>query len=256
MIITGHQPNYLPYLGFFHKITMCDVFVIVDTVQYVKRGPFGWINRNKIRTPEGWIWLTVPVLSKGKYTQNIIDTMIDNAKPWEHKHWRSINLSYQKAPYFNLYKDFFQKLYETKWEKLADLNEAAIKYIISALGIKVEITKTSLIEAEGHASGQATGRSAGRLDRSAVADNGTDLIIDMCKKLGADTYVHGKHGKDYIDPSKFADNNIKCIYQEFNHPVYHQVYEPFIPEMSIIDLLFNHGPESLSVLIGSQPKPT
>jgi len=235
MIIAGHQPNYLSYLGFFHKITMCDVFVIVDTVQYVKRGPFGWINRNKIRTPEGWIWLTVPVLSKGKYTQNIIDTMIDNAKPWEHKHWRSINLSYQKAPYFNLYKDFFQKLYETKWGKLADLNEAVIRYIISALGIKVEITKTSLIKAEG---------------------NGTDLIIDMCKKLGADTYVHGKHGKDYIDPSKFADNNIKCIYQEFNHPVYHQVYEPFIPEMSIIDLLFNHGPESLRILIGAQPKPT
>jgi len=231
MIIAGHQPNYLPYLGFFHKITLCDIFVIVDTVQYVKRGPFGWINRNKIRTPDDWLWLTVPVLSKGKYTQSIIDTIIDNLKPWQHKHWRSITLAYQKAPYFHLYKDFFQKIYETKWERLADLNEVIIRYIISALDIKVEITKTSTIKAEGQ---------------------GTGLIVAMCKKLGADTYVHGKHGKDYIDPTKFADNNIKCIYQEFNHPVYRQAYEPFIPEMSIIDLLFNHGKESLTILKGNQ----
>jgi len=242
MIITGHQPNYLPYLGFFHKITLCDVFVIVDTVQYVKRGPFGWINRNKIRTPDGWLWLTVPVLSKGKYTQSIIDTMIDNLKPWQHKHWRSINLAYQKAPYFHLHKDFFQKIYETKWEKLSDLNEAIIRYIIPALGIKVEITKTSSIY------------NVETLQRCPPRQimSGTDLIIDMCKKLGADAYVHGKHGKDYIDPAKFTDNNIKCVYQEFTHPVYRQVYKPFIPEMSIIDLLFNHGTESLSILKGNQ----
>jgi len=239
MIITGHQPNYLPYLGFFHKISLADQperplgragkFVIVDTTQYVKRGPFGWINRNKIRTKEGWQWLTVPVLSKGKYTQRIIDTFIDNSKDWQHQHWRAISLAYQKAHHFNEHKNFFRKIYETKWEKLADISEAIIRYVIDALGIKIEITKTSVIGADG---------------------KGADLIIDMCKKLGADTYIHGKHGKDYIDPVKFADNNIKCIYQEFTHPVYRQIYEPFMPEMSVIDLLFNCGPESLNVLKG------
>jgi DNA-binding ferritin-like protein len=229
MIASGHQPNYLPYIGFFHKACLCDKFVIVDNVQYVKRGPFGWINRNKIRTSEGWLWLTVPVLSKGKYTQDIMDTMIDNSKPWQHQHWRTISLAYQKAPYFSEHKEFFRKIYETKWEKLDELSEVIIRYLIKALGIKAEIAKSSVIGAEG---------------------KGTDLIIDMCKKLGADTYLHGRHGKDYIDESKFADNNIKCLYQEFKHPAYKQVYEPFIEELSVIDLLFNCGPESLSVIKG------
>jgi len=238
MIIAGHQPNYLPYLGFFHKITMCDIFVIVDTVQYVKRGPFGWINRNKIRTKDGWVWLTVPVLSKGKFTQDIIDTMVDNSKPWAHKHWRSIEVEYQKAPYFAEHKDYFKSLYEQKWDKLSDLNESIIRYLISAFGIKVEITKTSVIGAQG---------------------KGDELIIDMCKRLDADSYVHGKHGKDYIDPAKFVDNKINCIYQEFTHPVYKQLHalnqsgsghESFMPEMAAIDLLFNHGPESLKIIKG------
>lgn len=229
MIITGHQPNYLPYLGFFHKISLAETFVLVDTVQYVKRGPFGWINRNKIRTSQGGQWLTVPVLSRGKFGQKIIDTMIDNSKPWPHQHGRAISLSYQKAPYFKDHQDFFHEVYQKKWEKLADLSETIIRYLINALGIKVNITRTSLIGAEG---------------------KGDDLIIDICKKLGADTYVHGKHGKDYIDPQKFADNHIKCIYQEFQHPVYRQLYEPFIPRMSVIDLLFNCGPESLRILKG------
>jgi hypothetical protein len=232
MIIAGHQPNYLPYLGFFHKITMCDMFVIVDTVQYVKRGPFGWINRNKIRTSggkDGWVWLTVPVLSKGKFTQDIIDTMVDNSKPWSHKHWRSIEVEYQKAPYFHEHKEFFRQLYERKTDKLADLNESIIRYLISAFGIKVEITKTSVLGAQG---------------------KGDELIIDMCKRLGADSYVHGRHGKDYINPVKFDDNKIKCIYQDFTHPVYKQLHEPFMPEMAAIDLLFNHGPESLKIIKG------
>ncbi|MBI4834012.1 MAG: WbqC family protein [Planctomycetes bacterium] len=229
MIISGHQPNYLPYIGFFHKASLCDKFVIVDNVQYVKRGPFGWINRNKIRTSEGWQWLTVPVLSKGKYTQNITDTMIDNSKPWQHQHWRAISLAYQKAPYFKEHKEFFRKIYETRWEKLPELSEAIIKYLVNALGIKAEFTRSSSIGAQG---------------------KGTDLIIDMCKRIGADAYIHGKHGKDYIDPDKFTDNNIKCIYQEFRHPVYKQVYEPFIEELSVIDLLFNCGPESLNILNG------
>ncbi len=229
MIITGHQSNYLPYLGFFHKIISVDTFVFVDTVQYVKRGPFGWMNRNKIRTPEGWQWLTVPVLSKGKYTQLIKETQIDNSKDWSRKHWRSIEVAYRQAPHFSRYSGFFEGLYQTKWEYLADLSEAIIRYVIEQLGIKVEITKTSILGAEGKAA---------------------DLIIAICEKLGAEAYVHGQHGKDYVDQSKFTRHNIKCIWQDFQHPVYRQLYQPFIPEMSVIDLLFNHGPESLDILRG------
>ena len=229
MIIAGHQPNYLPYLGFFHKITLVDTFVIVDTVQYVKRGTFGWMNRNKIRTVDGAQWLTVPILSKGLYTQKINETQIDNSKDWARKHWRSIETAYAKAPFFTQYRPFFEKLYTKEWTCLADLSEAIIRYSIEQLGIKVNITKTSVIGAEGKA---------------------TDLIIDMCKKLGADTYAHGQHGKDYLDTAKFEAAGIKCLWQEFRHPVYKQVYQPFMPDMSIIDLLFNHGPASLDILCG------
>jgi len=216
MIATGHQPNYLPYLGFFHKIASSNIFVIVDTVQYVKRGPFGWINRNRIRTHQGWMWLSVPVFTKGKYTQTIQEVLIDNSTNWAHKHWRAMELSYNRAPFFKLYENFFSELYNKKREKLCDLNEEIIRYIVDILGLKTKITRASVLGV----SGKATG-----------------LIIDICKKTGADTYLHGKHGKDYIDQAKFTDNNIRCLYQEFHHPTYPQVYEPFIPEMSIVDLL-------------------
>lgn len=231
MIATGHQPNYLPYLGFFHKITLADVFVIVDTVQYVKRGPFGWMNRNKIRTAEGWQWLTIPVLSKGKYLQPINETQIDNSKDWSRKHWRSIEFYYRKTPFFTNYRAFFEEVYHKKWDCFADLSETIIRYVIDQLGIKVKITKTSILGTEGKS---------------------TDLIIDICRKLGAEAYVHGAHGKDYVDEAKFAPYNIKCLWQDFQHPVYRQLYQPFMSGMSVIDLLFNCGPASLDILRGGQ----
>lgn len=228
MILAGHQPNYIPYLGFFHKLARCDLFVLVDNVQFVKRGPFGWINRNKIRTHDGWMWLTVPVLTKGKYTQKIVDTEINNLVDWRRKHWRAILLSYGKAPYFHRYSDFLHQIYHRDWEKIAELNETIILYIKELLGIKTRVLRASEIGVQGKA---------------------TDLIIDMCKRLGADKYLHGKHGKDYIDENKFLENNVECLYQDFQHPVYEQLSNPFIPFMSTIDLLFNKGEESMEILM-------
>ena len=231
MILTGHQPNYLPYPGFFYKIAQAEVFAIVDTVQFVKRGTFGYQNRAKIRTHQGWIWLTVPVLSKGRYHQIICETRINNRIPWQKKHWRSIKLNYQKAPYFDRYRDFFEKIYQRDWEYLADLNIEIIKYLIEALGIKVKIVKTSDFKPAG---------------------KGTDLIIDICQKLEADTYIHGKHGRDYVDQKRFQRANIRSIYQDFQHPEYKQQFEPFVPYMSVIDLIFNYGPESLDIILGKK----
>ncbi|MBI4711940.1 MAG: WbqC family protein [Planctomycetes bacterium] len=231
MIITGHQPNYLPYIGFFHKISLAQTFVIVDTVQYVKRGPFGWMNRNRIRTADGPIWLTVPVITKGRFTQPIIATAIDNSRNWTRKHWQSIERNYHKAPHFARYATFFDKLYQQEWKMLADLNEAIIRYLIDALGIKVNIVKASQLNLP-------------------PAQDGTDLIINICKSLNADAYIHGRHGADYVDEARLKQYNITSIYQGFRHPVYKQQYEPFIPEMSVIDLLFNCGPDSRDVITG------
>ncbi|MBL7198465.1 MAG: WbqC family protein [Candidatus Omnitrophica bacterium] len=228
MILSAHQPNYLPYAGFFHKIANCDTFAIWDTVQFVKRGTFGWIHRNRIKTHNGCIWLTVPILSKGKYKQLIIDTYVNNDIPWQKKHWRSIYLNYSKAPYFNKYSDFFEEFYKKKWDKLADLSEVIIRYIVDILAIRTKIVKCSNFKLNSH---------------------GTDLIIDVCKKIGADTFLSGKHGKDYLDEEKFNENNIKLIYQNFKHPCYKQLFEPFIENMSIIDLLFNEGENSINILL-------
>lgn len=227
MILSAHQPNYLPYIGFFNKIANCDVFAIWDTVQFVKRGPFGWQHRNKIRTKNGCIWLTVPVLTKGKFQQPIIETYINNSMPWQRKHWRSIYLNYSKAPYFNKYSGFFEEVYKKRWEKLADLSEAIIRYIVGILGIKTKIIKCSDLMLNSH---------------------GTDLIIEACKKIGSDTFLSGKHGKEYLDEERFKENNIKLTYQNFKHPCYRQLYEPFIENMSVVDLLFNEGENSLKII--------
>ncbi len=229
MILSAHQPNYLPYIGFFHKIASCDIFAIWDTVQFVKRGTFGWMNRNRIKTHDGWMWLTVPVLTKGKYDQLIIDTYINNKLPWRKKHWRSINLNYNSAPYFGKYSSFFEGLYEKDWEKLAYLNETIIRHIVDILGIKTKIIKCSDLKLNSH---------------------GTDLIIETCKKLGADTFLSGIHGKDYLEEEKFRDNNIKLIYQDFKHPQYRQLHGSFIEGMSVIDLIFNEGGNSLGLIMG------
>ena len=232
MILTGHQPNYLPYLGFFHKIYHCDLFVIVDNVQYVKRGPFGWVNRNKIRTADGWQWLTVPVLVKGKFHQKIMETQINATLPWARKHWRSLVTNYGKAPHFSQYADLFDETYNRKkWDNFSELSSHLILCLMKALGIEKPVKFASEIGAEG---------------------KGDELILDMCAKTGADAYLHGKHGQDYIDEQKFKDRNIRCVYQQFEHPIYQQQFEPFTPYMSATDLLFNYGNESLDILLGKK----
>lgn len=230
MILTGHQPNYLPFLGFFHKIAQADTFAIVDNVQFVKRGTFGWMNRNRIRTKDGWMWLTVPVLTKGKYHQLIIDTKINNDLPWRKKHFNAIYHNYHNATYFKKYIGFFEDVYKEHWDNICDLSVEIIKYIIKELDINVKIVKCSEV---------------------GVAGKATDYVIDMCKKLNADTYLSGMHGKDYLDESLFLKENIKLIYQEFVQPEYKQQFEGFIPELSAIDLLFNCGPDSRNILLGS-----
>ena len=238
MLVTGHQPNYLPYIGFFHKVSLADTFVIVDVVQYVKRGPFGWINRNRIRTSQVWIWLTVPVKTKGKFHQSIMETEIDNSTPWTRKHLKSIERNYQNAPYFHKYFEFLQEIYQKQWLLLPELNEAIIRYIIGQLGIKTRIVKASQLGID-YNSPDADNKN----DSSA-----TDLIVQMCRKLNSDSYLHGKHGQDYIDDTIMKQSNVTSYFQDFQHPVYKQRHEPFTPEMSIIDLLFNCGDKSLEII--------
>jgi hypothetical protein len=226
MIVSIHQPEYLPWLGFFHKVHQSNIFVLLDNVQYEKNY---FQNRNKIRTQSGWTWLTVPVLTKGKSNQQIKEVEIDNKTKWSWKHWRSIDLNYKKTPYFDNYRDFFYDLYKKEWIKLVDLNETIITYLIKELGMDVKLIKSSELNIEG---------------------KGTELLLSICKILNADVYLSGRFGKDYLVDEQFHKNGIKVIYQEFKHPTYTQLFKPFIPNMSVIDLIFNHGEKSLNIIEG------
>jgi len=227
MILTAHQPVYLPWLGLFHKISLAETFVYFDQVQYL---PKDWMNRNKIRTKDGSIWLTVPVLRKGYRDLKTSEIEINNSTNWQKKHLRSISLNYNKSPYFENYIPFFEDVYSRKWEFLGDLNEYMLKWFLDELGIKVNFLNAKNFKFEGEKS---------------------SLILNMCKKLDASTYIFGTLGKDYANVHEFEKNNVKLIFQDYNHPKYSQLYSEFVSHLSVIDLLFNHGPKSLEIILSN-----
>lgn len=225
MILTAHQPVYLPWFGLFHKIAISDAFCYFDNVQYLVKD---WNNRNKIKTANGEVWLTVPVLSKGYREKKIREIEINNSVDWQKKHWRSIHLNYKKAPFFEKYASFFEEVYKKEWQYLTDLNEYMLKWFLKTLDINVKYYKASELDFEGEKS---------------------DLILDMCKKLGADTYIFGKLGRDYAKEIDFDRGGVKIYFQDYQHPAYKQLWGNFIPQISIIDLLFNEGPNSLDIIM-------
>ncbi len=227
MILTAHQPVYLPWLGLFHKIALAETFVYFDQVQYL---PKDWMNRNKIRTKSGSIWLTVPVLRKGYRDLKTSEIEINNSIDWQKKHLRSISLNYKKSPYFENYIPFFEDVYSRKWKFLGELNEYMLKWFLDELGIKVNFLNANDFKFQGEKS---------------------SLILNMCKELNASTYIFGMLGKDYADVQEFEKNNIGLIFQNYNHPKYSQLYREFISHMSVIDLLFNHGPKSLEIILSN-----
>lgn len=224
-ILTAHQPVYLPWLGLFHKIALSDVFVSFNQVQYQ---PKDWNNRNKIKTFSGPIWLSVPVNRKGYLDKKIGDILINNNEPWGRKHWRSIEANYRKAPHFQRYADYFEDVYAREWTSLVDLNESMLKWFLETLGIKVPVLSAGDFDFQG--------------EKSA-------LVLDMCQTIECDTYIFGALGKDYADEAAFLKAGVIPAFQDYHHPEYPQQYGGFEPYMSIVDLLFNCGPDSLSVLM-------
>lgn len=225
MILTAHQPVYLPWLGLFHKIAISDAFCYFDDVQYQIKDFNG---RNKIKTVNGPIWLTIPVQAKGYRDKKIREIRIDNSQDWRKKHFKSIYLNYKKAPYFNKYADFFEDVYKKDWKYLTDINEYMLKWFLKELNVKVNYSKASELNFKGYKS---------------------DLVLDMCQKLKANLYIFGTLGKDYADEKNFNENGVKIYFQDYKHPIYPQFNGEFVPYMSILDLLFNCGEKSLEVLI-------
>jgi len=225
VILTAHQPVYLPWLGLFHKIALADAFVYFDDVQYQNKD---WNNRNKVKTASGPVWLTVPVLNKDHYSLKLKDVLIRNDMPWKRKHLKTIKLAYSKAPYASRYLPFFEDLFVRDWEKLSDLNEYILKFLLSEIGLRVAFSKLSEMD---------------------LRDKKSDLVLEMCQRMKADLYLFGTQGKNYADVAAFRDAGISVEFQDYNHPTYTQLQSPFVSHLSVIDLLFNFGPASLDIVM-------
>jgi hypothetical protein len=224
MTLASHQPAYLPYLGLFYKMTQCDKFMFMDHLQFEIKL---YQNRNYVRSSTGRILLTVPVLTKGRSLQRTDEVMIENALPWAKKHWLTIFYNYHNAPFFNDHCDFFEQVYTKSWLRLMDLNLAITLYLMKCFGIENEVLFSSQCD---------------------LAGQKTALLIDACRKTGADTYVSGWGAKAYVDVAEFRRLGLRHRFVRLTHPVYPQQGEPFIPNLSAVDLLFNCGPESRRVL--------
>lgn len=227
MRVTIHQPEHLIWLGLVDKISRADTFVILDTVQFEKNY---FQNRNKIRTPQGWMWLTVPI-AKHPLKTKIKDVRISYAEEWQKRYLRSLEVNYGKAKYFSDYFYVIKDAIMHKYEYIADLNFELIKFVLASFGLgEKRIIKSSEM----------------KLSDTIV---GSELCLEICKHLGADEYLAGPSGRDYLKLDDFERNNIKVSFHDFRHPEYRQLFEPFIPGMSSVDLLFNYGPASKDILL-------
>lgn len=215
MIVAIHQPNYIPWTGYFHKIKNCDLFVILDNVQHSVRSVTA---RNKIKTANGEVFLTVPIANRGAL---INELLIDNQANWASKHWKSIYCFYCKADGWNYVKNELESIYSKQWEYLYELNIELIRLMMNKLNIKTPIILSSSIN-------QDLGCKNTR-------------ILNICKHFNADIYLSGTGARDYNNEEEFQKQGINLIYQDFNPPVYKQMWGEFIPNLSAIDLLLNCG---------------
>ncbi|MDP1771326.1 MAG: WbqC family protein [Methylobacter sp.] len=225
-VVVVLQPGYLPWLGFFDQLIRSDVFVYYDDVQYDKHG---WRNRNRIKSPTGPIWLTVPVLNGGRFGQKIHEVEIDNRSSWARKHITAIGQNYSKAPYVRRFLPQLEELLMRRWDSLAELDIASVEMICDWIGIHRKVERSSKLGIEGEQSGR---------------------LLDICRHFKADRYLSGDSAQNYLDIEAFAQQGVQVEWQSYQHPVYRQLHGEFIPYLSIIDLVMNLGEKSLSVLNG------
>ena len=225
MIAAIHQPNFLPWIGYFYKIMQSDVFVFLDNVQFSKNS---FINRNKIKSPHGSMWLTVPV--KHESHQMIARIRTNNKMDWRRKHLRTLEMNYTKTRYFAEICDGLTDAYfSSECNDLASFNIRLVEFVLRYLGGDRRIVRASDLDVEGRS---------------------TELLVKIVKAVDATAYLSGFGARKYQEEALFAKEGINLKYYDFAHPVYPQLWGEFAPNLSIIDLLFNCGPASKNVLLG------
>lgn len=227
MIVAVHQPQYLPWLGYFDKMDRADVFVLLDTVQFKKNE---WQNRNRIKTASGPQWLTVPVTYR--FPQRIGEVGINNRERWQHRQRQAILTNYRQAPCWDFPAPLIEELLTPAWERLSLLNIASVAGLAKLLGISTPLFVAS--------------------ELPGFPEDPDRRLIAIVKHFGADTYLAGSGGRDYMDLDLYRQSGINVAFQEYRHPVYEQRFGPFVPFLTVLDLLFNHGPASLAILRGER----
>jgi hypothetical protein len=222
-VVAIHQPQFLPWLGYFHKLARSDVFCLLDTVQY-KKNEFQ--NRNRIKTSNGWQWLTVPVTYR--FPQRICEVGMNHTVDWQRKHLQAFKTHYRKAPFFDTYIEKFEEFYRQPFDLLGEINGTCILLLMELLGLERKLVLASSLQLE--------------------TDDPTLRLVKICQALEGDVYLSGRDGANYMDMATFHSHRLEIVFQDFNHPEYPQCYGPFEPNLSVVDLLFNCGPDSLSII--------
>lgn len=230
MIVAIHQPHYLPYLGYFDKIDRADVFVFLDQVQFSRQN---FQHRNRIKTPGGLTWLTVPIAHTGA-VEHLIDLQIVNDTPWIQRHWKMLELGYADAPFFAELKQTLLPMYGRPFANLAELNIALVTTLADIMGIRARYVRSS------------------ELALPALKKNA--LLAEICRRLGADVYLSGDGAKTYLDPIPFDDNRVAVRWQHFQHPPYTQrwMQQGFVPNLTVLDVLANLGPRAADLMRNSR----
>lgn len=221
-LVVIHQPDFMPYLGFFHRLVMADIYIVLDNVQYVRGSSKTMTNRDKIKTKDGENWINVGT-KKAPFKSKINEIYVSDDDYWREHSLNLIQENYRNADYFKEIYPHIEKLYSFQCDKMIDFNMASIKMLIELFGIgEIEIQYASDLN--------ATGKS-------------NELIINLVKAAGCNRYLSGAGAKNYYIPELYEQAGVEVIWQKFEHPVYRQQFGGFIPYLSSIDLLLNCGIE-------------
>jgi len=234
MIVAIHQPHYLPWLGYLHRMAQADLFILLDHVQFERRN---YQNRSRIRNDGEAQWLTVPVVQRSQ-KERIVEKLIDNSGPrrWGSIHFSTLRHAYREAEHFSTYSGALRDILEARWQSLADLDRAMLEMLRDAFDIRTPLARSSEL---------------------GVGAAKSDLILELCRAAGADALLAGFGGsRAYLDVEAFAREGVRIEWHDFKHPTYRQCGEqPFIPGLASIDLLFNCGPRSRAMLMARSAAP-
>ena len=228
MLVSIHQPHYLPWAGYFDKIQKADVFFILDTVQFQKNG---FMNRNFINSSQGELLLTIPISNDKRIGSTIEKTQINNNINWQKKHFSSINQAYSKSPFFNKFSNDLEIFYTARYGDFSYYCLEMLHFWLEILNIKTKIVLASDLESTGV---------------------GSQYILNICKALKADSYLSGPMGREYLLLDNFKDNDVNVIFHNYIAAPYRQNNDIFVPNLSIIDVISNSSTPLDLIKLGSK----